>query len=168
MANYENIKSLLVKCVLKLNDTHKQSEEELVRRLKEIGISTLDKLCKLLILKKHTPEQLNFIKQSLCNFPGWKGQMHVMNNTALKKFASEVTVQVIKQDHILFKKGNLGEHAYMVLQGEMALFEDSENLEDHAESLSQNKNKKFEEATRHTHFEHLLADNGLPYWTTAG
>jgi len=44
------------------------------------------------MFRKHTQEELNFIKQSLCNLQGWKGQMHIIGKEAFKKFASEVTV----------------------------------------------------------------------------
>lgn len=56
----------------------------------------------------------------------------------------------------------------MVLQGEVVLFENIEIVEDTAtlQTPSQlNKIKKIEEATKHTHFEHMMAENGLPYWT---
>ena len=59
----------------------------------------------------------------------------------------------------------------MVLQGEVVLFEQNiANVEETSTSQTPSqlsRIKKIEEATRHSHFEHIMAENGLPYWTQA-
>jgi CRP-like cAMP-binding protein len=66
---------------------------------------------------------------------------------------------VIKKDQLLFKQGSLGQHAYIILKGEIALFENSDGEEDNS--------NKFERAVENIKREkakianHLYFESGL-------
>ena len=73
---------------------------------------------------------------------------------------------MIKKDQLLFKQGSLGQHAYIILKGEIALFENSDREEDNSnkfERAVENIKREKAKIANHLYFESGL-HNGEPLY----
>ena len=60
----------------------------------------------------------------------------------------------------------IGKHAFVIFEGEMAFFDEEEQLLDY-QSKKSIYDKQFYQLTRHGVFDHVLQDDGEPYYKNA-
>ena len=93
--------------------------------------------------------------------------MELVSKYQFETFAHEATIQVIKKEQFLFRQNSIGWHAYIIVKGEIVLFEncDEDVAKENTLTIALEKiNKQKAKLTKHYYFEPAVQSNGQPLY----